>query len=102
MSPEAQQRTVERARGRIRELLRSGQSGIAGGYLTIPGGGRIHLGSGLRGGITGNYPAPAGSYRHVLAHEIGHALDGPNRDYSRSPEWVRIHNNEINPRGKLK
>jgi hypothetical protein len=33
--------------------------------------------------------------RGLWAHEMGHALDGPNREYSESPEWQSVFQEEI-------
>lgn len=30
-----------------------------------------------------------------LGHELGHAIDGPKKDFSQSPDWQRIFNQEI-------
>lgn len=37
--------------------------------------------------------------RHIIAHELGHAIDGPNAEYSKSWEWTSIWVGEVGKAG---
>jgi hypothetical protein len=63
----------------------------AGAYH--PGTHTLHLDGGAK--VTGEHIASADRTAGVYAHEIAHAIDGPKREISKSPDWAAAWQEEI-------
>jgi hypothetical protein len=62
---------------------------ILSGYLGLTGSGQGEL----------KLPNSKAADRHVLAHEIGHAIDGPKAEYSSDRNWVKAWVTEVGSSG---
>lgn len=77
--------------------MAAGKRRIGGAYMRTAGG-SVHLDGGMstapKGGPHGGRAQAASE---VYAHEFGHAIDGPGKEISRSPEWAEAYAKEIGP-----
>jgi hypothetical protein len=62
---------------------------ILSGYLGLTGSGQGEL----------RLPSQEAADRHVIAHEIGHAIDGPKAEYSSDRKWISAWLGEIGSSG---
>lgn len=91
-------------RSNLEEMTAAGGADVAGCYNAanhgvylsgVPGGAGSHTGRHLP--ETGN-KAQVGA--GIYSHELAHALDGPDKEYSSSPTWGRLFRSEVNPAGE--
>lgn len=72
----------------------SGGMMIGGAYNLKTG--SVHLDGDIGKSHAGKYATGEGIHsHHVYAHELGHAIDGPNREYSYHKEWETAWTSEI-------
>lgn len=94
---EHQRPQYERAIAEIEEGVRKGTSTLGGVYLQQDrslylDGDSLHVNEGKYGDAnkTGRTETA-----QLQAHEIGHVIDGPNYEFSKSPEWMEAFKSEI-------
>lgn len=80
------------------EEVQAGEYAVCGAYL--PALRAVHLNGSfdepspdLEGRLLPDNPT-----HHVYAHEFGHAIDGPEHEYSSSPQWLDAWSSDLRPR----
>lgn len=77
-----------------KEMFMAGSPLIAAAYVNTSS--TLHLdGEGILPGPVGLGSSKTMDQAHVYAHELGHAIDGPDREHSGSKEWKQCWQQEI-------
>jgi hypothetical protein len=83
----------------LKAVLRSHRGG-AGGFYS-PDEHSVHLDGKMGGDLAGKRPLKAEDVAGIHAHELTHAIDGPNFELSRSDGWRQAFAQEIQPGDNL-
>lgn len=75
----------------VRDAVESGQADVGGGFLD----GALHAGDPVPMETSEELGGTVTSIHHLYAHELTHAIDGPNFELSKNMEWAKVWAGEI-------